>query len=323
MTEIDWGFVTLDFRVFCAISNSLMSPRSALFLLCRDLCIYLDLETPGAALPGFWTFSLILGFDLPLSYPQLLLMPASSLRQDGPPAGNSCGSLPKDQLTSTNAAKIRCEIKRLVLIVCIGEAGRKWRGVKKASPGCSPDPQPPNAWPVSVSNIQWDGEGKMLHFQSRCRRVDTRQWFCKTQPDILLCLFGENGIVWWPNAARLTQMWRQIRPGKLNHTSWCWGNLQALLNKGRVYYQGEDADGKNIVRLLALKHQIKTQSLKVHNCSNLNHFHPFKASEHAVVSSKLHSRIVIVPVPDCNGSHCLHNCILIVGTSCNSSTLKD
>ncbi|TNN67051.1 hypothetical protein EYF80_022697 [Liparis tanakae] len=37
----------------------------------------------------------------------LLLMPASRLRQDGPPAGNSCGALPKDQLTSTNAAKIR------------------------------------------------------------------------------------------------------------------------------------------------------------------------------------------------------------------------
>lgn len=57
------------------------------------------------------------GCDLPLSSPQLLLMPASGLRQDGPPVGNSRSSLPKDQLTSISAAEIRCEIKYLILIV--------------------------------------------------------------------------------------------------------------------------------------------------------------------------------------------------------------
>lgn len=55
--------------------------------------------------------------DLPLSSLQLLLMPVSGLIQDGPPVGNSRSSLPTDQLTSNRAAKIRCEIKYLILIV--------------------------------------------------------------------------------------------------------------------------------------------------------------------------------------------------------------
>lgn len=48
--KMDSSFVAFDFKVFCAIPNTLMSSIEVYFFLCRDLCLNLDLETPGPGL---------------------------------------------------------------------------------------------------------------------------------------------------------------------------------------------------------------------------------------------------------------------------------
>lgn len=121
-----------------------------------------------------------------------------------------------------------------------------------------------------------------------CKSVCLRQWFSVKHIQTSCSLFG---IVWWPNAARLTQLWRQIWPRKFNHKSWCWGNPQALLNKEQVYYQGVDIYCQNIMRLVTFKHKFIKQSNKLHNFSNLSNFHHFKASKHNFLSSNMHSQI--------------------------------
>lgn len=67
----------------------------------RDLCTRIDLET-----------ALVSGHPAPFLMVTFLCAPRGcSWCQEGPPAGSSCGSPPKDHLTSFRAAEIRCEIE--------------------------------------------------------------------------------------------------------------------------------------------------------------------------------------------------------------------
>lgn len=123
----------------------------------------------------------VFGFDLPLSSLQLLLMPLSSLRQDGPPVGNSCSSVPKDQLTSI----IGCKDKMWNTIFDHGRllsGGRSHKKKKKTSLGLFFP-----SYLCSCLNIKWG------RHESRFKSKGKWQWgwiLCKTHPDILFCLFG-------------------------------------------------------------------------------------------------------------------------------------
>lgn len=180
------------------------------------------------------------GCDLPLSsLQQLLLMPVSGLRQDGPPDGSSCSSLPKDQITSISAAKIRCEIKYWIMVVCFfWEASHKNKEKKKASPGCFFLPKL-GLLVVKTLNGTVLRQTATFVVQIQKAYANCSDFCVKTNPDILFCLFGL--IRTGPRGGQMqlrahTAVRRQIWPRKCNHKSLCWG----LFNKGGVYYQVQD-----------------------------------------------------------------------------------
>lgn len=108
--KIDGGFVVFCWQgvfFFCLFfSNKLSFP-------CRDLCIRVDLET-----------ALVSGHPAPFLMVTFPCAPRGcSWCQEGPPAGSSWGSLPKNHLTS-RAAEIRREIEYWVLIAHFQREGK-------------------------------------------------------------------------------------------------------------------------------------------------------------------------------------------------------